>query len=97
MVWGTGLIVSKTLGILAVCSLGHRASFPHQEEVGRAVGSRALFTWAAVSGGVHGWRVQSAVVKQRGCLRGRLSWPGWQGGEPGRAVGREAMETPRSE
>lgn len=97
MIWATGLTASKTLGILTVCSPGHRASFPHQEEVGRAVGSRALFTWAEVLGGVHGWRMQSAVVKQRGCLRGRLSWPGWQGRESGKAVGREAMEALMSE
>ena len=41
--------------------------------------------------------MESAVVKQHGCLRGTQSWPGWQGGESGKVVGREAMETPKSE
>ena len=46
---------------------------------GRVVGSRASFTSAEVLGGVHGRRMESAVVKQRGCLRGVVSGPEWQG------------------
>lgn len=48
---------------------------------GRAVGSRTVFKEAEVLGGVSGWGMESAVVKQRGCVKGTLSWPGWQGRE----------------
>lgn len=39
--------------------------------------------------------MESAAVKQRGCLTGTQSWLGWQGGEPAKAGGREAREAPK--
>lgn len=37
--------------------------------------------------------IESAVVKQRGCLTSTQSQPGWQGGEPGKA-GRRPRKPP---
>lgn len=45
------------------------------------MGSRAMFKEAEVLGGVSVWGMESAVVKQRGCVKGTLSSPGLQGRE----------------